>query len=115
MRRLVLLLTALAVATLGCVEQRAPTSPTADAPDTTITSDAEPAILKIEGQGRTIEVFVGRAGLLYAVRAADGRLLVPPIDLRRMRAEHPDVYREINTAYADMRYDASRKYPWHTK
>lgn len=109
MRRFVLLPAALAVATLGCVEQRSPTSPMAGAPGTTITGDAAPAILKIEGRGRTIEALVGRAGLLYAVRDADGRLLVPPIDLRQMRAEHPDIYREINTTYTDMRYDASRK------
>ena len=83
----------------GCVEQPAPPQPERDAPTATAAADL-PAVLQIEGRGRTIEVLSGPDGLLYRVRAADGRVLVPPVDLRQLRTEHPDIYRQINTTYA---------------
>ena len=85
----------------GCVEQPAPQQPERDAPTATAAADLH-AVLQIEGRGRTIEVLAGPDGLLYRVRAADGRVLVQPADLRQLRTEHPDIYRRINTTYADI-------------
>ena len=98
MRRFFLPLIVLLAVHLGCVEQPASPQPERDAP--TATAADLPAVLQIEGRQRTIEVLAGPDGLLYRVRAADGRVLVPPADLRQLRTEHPDIYRQINTAWA---------------
>ena len=101
MRRTFLPLIVLLAAMFGCVEQPASPQPERDAPTATAAADL-PAVLQIEGRQRTIEVLAGPDGLLYRVRAADGRVLVPPADLRQLRTEHPDIYHEINTTYADI-------------
>lgn len=59
-----------------------------------------PLIVRLVSRNHTITVTGGPAGPLYSQTDAAGHLVVPPATLQELRAQHSDLYRQVQPATA---------------
>lgn len=59
-----------------------------------------PLIVRLVSRNQTITVTAGPTGPLYSQSDATGHVTVKPATLQELRAEHPDLYRQVQPATA---------------
>jgi hypothetical protein len=102
MRTLALLL-ALAFLT-SCAHQKPATTPVAQAKE-------NPVIVRLVSQHQTITVRATGHGPRYSVTDSANRTLIANATLDELRAQHPDIYRQIEPAIADQSATADNRAP----
>lgn len=74
---------------LGCQSHRASIGPN------------YPVIVQLVSVHRTITITAGPNGPLYSARDGSGAVLASNLTLSELRAQRPDIYRQVNPAFAD--------------
>lgn len=92
MRPLPALFLAVLCPILGCQSQR----PSAATPP----SASYPVIVRLVSVHHTITITAGPNGPLYSARDRDGTVLASNLTLGELRAQRPDIYRQVNPALA---------------
>ena len=78
---------------LGCQSHRPPAAASA--------SPSYPVIVRLVSVHRTITITAGPNGPLYSARDRDGNTLASNLTLGELRAQRPDIYRQVSPVIAD--------------
>lgn len=65
-------------------------------------------IVQLVSVHRTITITAGPNGPLYSARDRDGTVLASNLTLDELRAQRPDVYRQVNPAFVDASASVAR-------
>lgn len=63
-------------------------------------ASSPPVIVRLVSRDHTITVTAGPSGPLYSQTDAAGRVVVKPATLEQLRAQHSDLYRQVEPATA---------------
>lgn len=86
----------LSLAFVGCAAHRA-ASPQASRP----AQAHDPVIVKLVSRDTALVARAGRNGTTYSIESSDGEVIVPPQTLETLRAQAPDLAREVQTMQAN--------------